>query len=104
MTTRGAAAGATIGAGAPYDGPVYHEGQARGLPIGILNAPEDLHEDDHEDDHLNERGYFVCVEQPGFGPVPRPVAAYRFSDLDVVARQPAARLGEHTAAVLGGAP
>lgn len=100
MTTRGAAAGATIGAGAPYDGPVYHEGQARGLPIGILHAPEDL----YEDDHLNERDYFVCVEQPGFGPVPRPIAAYRFSDLDVVAPQPAARLGDHTAAVLGGAP
>lgn len=79
---------------------VYHEGQARGLPIGILNAPEDL----YDDEHLNERGYFVCVEQPRFGPVPRPVAAYRFSDLDVVAPQPAARLGEHTAAVLGGAP
>lgn len=76
---------------------VYHDGQERGLPIGILNAPEDL----YADEHLRERGYFVDVDQPGFGPVPRPVAAYRFSALGVVAPQPVARLGEHTDQVFG---
>jgi benzylsuccinate CoA-transferase BbsE subunit len=76
---------------------VYHEGQARGLPIGILNAPEDL----YHDEHLAAREYFVPVDQPGYGPVERPVAAYRFSHLAVVPPQPAARLGEHTEHVLG---
>ena len=74
----------------------YHEGQARGLPIGILNAPEDL----YEDEHLRAREYFAEIEQPGYGPLRRPVAAYRFSDVEVVPPQPAARLGEHTDEVL----
>jgi len=74
----------------------YHEGQARGLPIGILNAPEDL----YGDEHLVARGYFAPVEQPGFGEVLHPVAAYRFSALATVAPRPAAALGEHTAELL----
>lgn len=74
----------------------YHEGQARGLPIGILNAPEDL----YHDEHLVARGFFADVEQPGHGVVPHPVAAYRFSSWDATPPQPAARLGEHTAEVL----
>jgi crotonobetainyl-CoA:carnitine CoA-transferase CaiB-like acyl-CoA transferase len=68
----------------------YHEGQARGLPIGVLNAPEDL----YEDEHLRARGYFAQVDQPGFGSMLKPVAAYRFSDLGTVAPRPAARLGQ----------
>jgi benzylsuccinate CoA-transferase BbsE subunit len=70
---------------------VYHEGQARGLPIGVLNAPEDL----YDDEHLLARGYFADTEQPGFGTVKRPVAAYRFSHYDVVPPSAAPRLGEH---------
>jgi crotonobetainyl-CoA:carnitine CoA-transferase CaiB-like acyl-CoA transferase len=76
---------------------IYHEGQARGLPIGVLNAPEDL----YHDEHLEARGYFASTEQPGFGEVKRPVAAFRFSGYDVVPPGAAAGLGEHTAAVLG---
>ena len=38
----------------------YHEGQARGLPIGVINAPEDL----LVDEHLRARSFFVAVEQP----------------------------------------
>jgi crotonobetainyl-CoA:carnitine CoA-transferase CaiB-like acyl-CoA transferase len=80
---------------------VYHEGQRRGLPIGVLNAPEDL----YDDEHLRARDYFVDVEQPAFGPMPKPVAAYRFSAIDTVVPQPAPRLGEHDdLADGGGAP
>ena len=75
---------------------VYHEGQQRGLPIGVLNAPEDL----FEDEHLVAREFFQPVEEPGYGTVLMPGAPYRFSTLSTVAPQPAARLGEHTAEVL----
>ena len=36
----------------------YHEGQRRGLPIGIVNAPEDV----LADEHLRARGFFVEVD------------------------------------------
>ena len=75
---------------------VYHEGQQRGLPIGVLNAPEDL----FEDEHLIAREFFQPVDEPGYGTVRMPGAPYRFSTLSTVAPQPAARLGEHTAEVL----
>ncbi len=69
---------------------VYHEGQRRGLPIGIINAPEDL----LRDEHLLAREYFVSVDQPGYGEVLKPAAAYRFSELGTVAPRPAPSLGE----------
>ena len=55
----------------------YLEGQKRGLPIGILNAPEDL----FRDEHLRERDFFVPVEHPGHGQVLHPGVPYRFSNL-----------------------
>lgn len=76
---------------------VYHEGQRRGLPIGLLNAPEDL----FEDDHLLAREFFQPVDEPGYGVVRMPAAAYRFSTMSTVAPQPAARLGENSAELLG---
>jgi crotonobetainyl-CoA:carnitine CoA-transferase CaiB-like acyl-CoA transferase len=75
---------------------VYHEGQRRGLPIGVLNAPEDL----FDDEHLVAREFFQPVDEPGFGTVRLPGAAYRFSTMSTVAPQPAARLGQDTADVL----
>ena len=39
----------------------YHEGQRRGLPIGVLNAPEDL----FDDEHLVAREFFQPVDEPG---------------------------------------
>jgi crotonobetainyl-CoA:carnitine CoA-transferase CaiB-like acyl-CoA transferase len=75
----------------------YHEGQARGLPIGIINAPEEL----YADEHLKARGFFVDVEQPGYGPVLHPGVPYRFSHLATAAPRPAPTLGQHTREVLG---
>ena len=74
----------------------YHGGQALGLPIGILNAPEDL----LDDEHLRARGFFVTVEHDDFGEVPHPGIPYRFSDYEAGPPRPAPRLGEHTAAIL----
>lgn len=69
---------------------MYREGQQRGLPVGPLNAPEDL----FHDRHLRARGFFVPVDHPGTGPVEHPGAAYRFSSFAPVAPQPAPRLGD----------
>jgi crotonobetainyl-CoA:carnitine CoA-transferase CaiB-like acyl-CoA transferase len=75
----------------------YHEGQRRGLPIGVLNAPEDL----FEDEHLQARNFFVPVEQAGHGEFLRPGPVYRFSAYDAVAPSAAPRLGQHNDEVLG---
>ena len=75
---------------------MYKEGQAVGLPIGVLNAPEDL----FGDEHLVARGFFVDVEHEGVGKVPYPGAAYRFTSFGGVQRTPAPKLGADTKAVL----
>ncbi|MDP3747704.1 MAG: CoA transferase [Phenylobacterium sp.] len=75
---------------------MYKEGQAMGLPIGVLNAPEDL----FADEHLIARKFFVDVEHEGVGTVPYPGAAYRFSTFGEVARTAAPKLGADTKAVL----
>jgi crotonobetainyl-CoA:carnitine CoA-transferase CaiB-like acyl-CoA transferase len=77
---------------------IYHEGQRRGLPIGVLNAPEDL----LEDEHLRERAFFVPVadDAPG-GPHLYPGAPIRFSAFAAPPLTRAPRLGEHTADILG---
>jgi len=75
---------------------MYKEGQAMGLPIGVLNAPEDL----FGDEHLIARKFFVDVEHEGVGTVPYPGAAYRFSTFGEVARTAAPKLGADTKAVL----
>jgi crotonobetainyl-CoA:carnitine CoA-transferase CaiB-like acyl-CoA transferase len=75
----------------------YHEAQARGLPVGVLNAPEDL----FHDEHLQAREFFVTIEQPGFGDVTFPGVPYRLSAFDAAPPAPAARLGQHTDEVLG---
>jgi crotonobetainyl-CoA:carnitine CoA-transferase CaiB-like acyl-CoA transferase len=75
----------------------YHEGQAAGLPIGVLNAPEDL----FEDEHLQARGFFEDVEHEGVGAVAYPGPIYRFSSFGEARRTAAPKLGQHTADVLG---
>jgi len=69
----------------------YMDGQAAGLPIGVLNAPEDL----FADEHLQARGFFVDVAHEGVGPVAYPGPIYRFSSFGEVARARAPALGEH---------
>jgi crotonobetainyl-CoA:carnitine CoA-transferase CaiB-like acyl-CoA transferase len=75
----------------------FHDGQARALPIGILNAPEDL----YHDEHLIERGFFQSVEHPGFGDVRYPRPPWRMSTYEAAERRPAPSLGEHSDDVLG---
>lgn len=76
--------------------------QAGVTAAAVLNPKEVL-----LDPHLRERGAFDLVEVPGTGPkgskrpLPRPLGA-RFSALEVGARGPAPRLGEHNQEVLQG--
>ncbi|MDQ0466900.1 crotonobetainyl-CoA:carnitine CoA-transferase CaiB-like acyl-CoA transferase [Caulobacter ginsengisoli] len=74
----------------------YHEGQAHGLPIGVLNAPEDL----FEDEHLKARGFWVEVEEADGARVKYPGPSYVFSAFAAVPRRRAPMLGEHTDEVL----
>lgn len=77
----------------------YHDGQAAGLPIGVLNAPEDL----FDDEHLQARGFFSDVEHEGVGKVTYPGPIYRFSSFAEAPRTAAPKLGEHTRDVLAAA-
>lgn len=71
----------------------YLEGQRRGLPIGIVNAPEEL----LEDEHLKARGFFVPVDtESAHGTVLYPGESCRYSAFGQVARRRAPRLGEHS--------
>lgn len=69
---------------------VYHEGQRRGLPIGRLNAFEDL----PHDVHLQERGFFVDLPTGDGATVAYPGLPYRFSSFTTVPGRPP-RLDEH---------
>lgn len=74
----------------------YHEGQRRGLPIGPVNAPEDI----LDDPHLRARDFFAPVELDTGGTAMFPSSPYRFSSFRTPPPRRAPRLGEHTAAVL----
>ncbi len=74
---------------------LYHEGQARGLPVGILNSPEDL----LGDEHFRARNFFVAVDHDG-RQVEYPGSPYRFSAFEPVPLQRAPKLGENTDTVL----
>lgn len=74
----------------------FHEGQARGLPIGVINAPEDL----FEDQHFQQRGFFAEVEHEGYGSFLYPGAPFAFSAFTGIPRTRAPHLGEHTDEVL----
>jgi crotonobetainyl-CoA:carnitine CoA-transferase CaiB-like acyl-CoA transferase len=75
----------------------YIEGQARNLPIGILNAPDDL----FDDPHLRAREFFVEVEHDDVPPARYPGVPFRFSGFGSADMRRAPKLGEHTDAVLG---
>jgi crotonobetainyl-CoA:carnitine CoA-transferase CaiB-like acyl-CoA transferase len=75
----------------------YLEGQQRELPVGILNAPEDL----FLDEHLKAREFFVDVPVDGVGDVPFPGAPFRFTAFRPADPGPAPHLGHDTDDVLG---
>jgi crotonobetainyl-CoA:carnitine CoA-transferase CaiB-like acyl-CoA transferase len=74
----------------------YHAGQARGLPIGIAYAPDDL----FGDEHLRGRDFFVTVEHDDVAAAEYPGTPIRFSAYPPAPMVRAPRLGEHTADVL----
>jgi benzylsuccinate CoA-transferase BbsE subunit len=75
----------------------YHEGQARGLAVGPLNAPDDL----LHDEHLRAREFFVSVDHADMAPALYPGVPFRFSDATTAEMRRAPNLGEHTAEILG---
>jgi crotonobetainyl-CoA:carnitine CoA-transferase CaiB-like acyl-CoA transferase len=75
----------------------YHEGQARGLPIGPINSPDDL----FHDEHLLAREFFVSVEHDDVPAALYPGPPCRFSRYGAAPMTRAPLLGEHTDAVLG---
>ncbi|RZL23105.1 MAG: CoA transferase [Rhodococcus sp. (in: high G+C Gram-positive bacteria)] len=77
---------------------VYHEGQRRGLPIGRLNAFEDL----PRDVHLQERGFFVDLPTPEGEAIIYPGLPYRFSSFETAPGRPPS-LGEQNGAPTDGA-
>jgi benzylsuccinate CoA-transferase BbsE subunit len=75
---------------------LYHEGQARGLPVGPINAIEDL----FEDEHLQARGFFHDVEHADVPAAKYPSFPIRFSAYETPDERRAPSLGEHTQDVL----
>jgi crotonobetainyl-CoA:carnitine CoA-transferase CaiB-like acyl-CoA transferase len=73
----------------------FVEGQSRGIPVTLVNAPEDV----MADPHMIERGFPVAVAYPDRNaPVIHPGAPYRLHATPWrITRAP--RLGEHQAAV-----
>jgi crotonobetainyl-CoA:carnitine CoA-transferase CaiB-like acyl-CoA transferase len=72
--------------------------QQRGLPVGIIYAPEEV----IEDPHFVERGFPVEVEHPELGrSFVYPGAPYRFERSPWQISRRAPRLGEHNAEILG---
>ncbi|GAA4681260.1 CaiB/BaiF CoA transferase family protein [Gordonia humi] len=71
---------------------VYHEGQRRGLPIGRLNAFEDL----PNDEHLQARGFFVDMPTIDGDSTKYPGLPYRFTAFEPVPGRPP-RLDEREA-------
>ena len=52
------------------------------------------------DPHLNERGFFVEIQEPDVGPKIYPGQAIRMPGMDRASWIPSARLGEHTQQIL----
>ena len=76
---------------------IYHEGQARGIPISPYLTPSEV----YASPQYRHRGYFVDVEFPGAGKVAMASAPYHFTRTPWSLRRPAPGLGEHNQEVLG---
>lgn len=75
---------------------VYHEGQSRGLPIAVINSPDDV----LDDEHLRAREFFETVEHEGRPPAVYPGAPIRFSAHATSGQVAAPKLGSTTVAQL----
>ena len=69
----------------------YNEGQRHGLPVGILNAPEDL----LDDPHLTARSFFTPTNHDGVDLL-FPGPPYRFSTIPSPPPTAAPHLGDST--------
>ena len=70
---------------------LYHMGQAKGVPFGMVNTSKDL----LDSEHLKERGFFVEIDHPRTGKIKYPSAPYKFSLTPWRVNRPAPLLGEH---------
>lgn len=74
----------------------FREGQERGIPVGVIYAPEEV----LDDPHFRARGFPVDVEHPTIGrTVTYPGAPYRFLETPWQITRPAPQLGEHNAEI-----
>ncbi|HLY56698.1 MAG TPA: CoA transferase [Stellaceae bacterium] len=69
----------------------FQEGQGRGLPVGMINSPEEL----LSDPHLNARDFFVEVDHGAAGTFRYPGPPYQFSAFSAAPAGRAPMLGEH---------
>ena len=77
---------------------VFRGGQARGVPVGAVQSPQDL----VHSPQLRARGFFAEVDHPQAGRFEYPAAPYVFSETPWAATRPAPLLGEHNEEVYRG--
>ena len=70
---------------------IYREGQSRGLPMAVLNTPDDV----LNDEHLLARGFFQPVDHAELGSVLYPGPPARFSAHPSARQVAAPALGSH---------
>lgn len=70
---------------------VFRGGQARGVPIGAINSPQDL----ANSPQLRFRGFFVEIDHTETGKIEYPGAPYHFSETPWAVERPAPLLGQH---------
>jgi crotonobetainyl-CoA:carnitine CoA-transferase CaiB-like acyl-CoA transferase len=76
----------------------FRQAQERGIPVGVVYAPEEV----LDDPHFRARGFPVEVDHPELGrTVTYPGAPYRFSRTPWRIARRAPRLGEHNAELYG---
>lgn len=74
---------------------LYHAGQARRIPLAPVSTIGDL----FRSEHLRARGFFAVLDHPVAGKTVVPGAPYHLQRTPWQIREPAPRLGEHTAEV-----
>jgi crotonobetainyl-CoA:carnitine CoA-transferase CaiB-like acyl-CoA transferase len=79
---------------------LYRAAQEHRIPFAPINTMQAL----YASQHLQERGFFVELNQPGLGKLKLPGMPSRYADSCWAIRRPAPRLGEHNHEVFGSAP